>query len=158
MMFVPTFQPKSKLKKEECEVRGLHQSSLLSSKSLEKRKETMTTPSFLLMSLGEKFFNSLNSFPLPETHTKATAHDGRDRSCARREKGGKIRPGGTIARAGMRSPFRAPRPVLLAVAWRNRRRRGSRCSRVLNARQHDSSPVRFFELKRGEIGANERAD
>jgi hypothetical protein len=64
-------------------------------------------------------------------------------------KRGKIRPGGTIARAGMRSPFRAPRPVLLAVAWRNRRRRGSRCSRVLNARQHDSAPVRLFELKRG---------
>ncbi len=37
-MFIPTFQPKSKLKKEEREVRSLHQSSLLSSKSLEKRR------------------------------------------------------------------------------------------------------------------------
>ncbi len=55
-------------------------------------------------------------FPLPETHTNATAHDGRDRSCAerkrgknptwRREKGGKIRPAGTISRAGMRAPHR----------------------------------------------------
>src|SRR5947209_806346 len=51
-----------------------------------------------------------------------------------------------------------PRPVLLAVASRNRRRRGSRCLRVLNTRQHGSSPVRFCELKRGEIGAHALAE
>jgi hypothetical protein len=55
MMFVPTFQAKSKLKKEEREVRGLQQSGLLSSKSWGKRMGTMTTSFFLLMSLGRVF-------------------------------------------------------------------------------------------------------
>jgi len=43
MMFVPTFQAKSKLIKEEREVRGHQQSGLFSSKSWEKRMVTMTT-------------------------------------------------------------------------------------------------------------------
>jgi hypothetical protein len=41
-------------------------------------------------------------FPLPETHTNATSHDGQDRSCVERKRG-KIRPAGMISRAGMRS-------------------------------------------------------
>src|SRR6266550_965930 len=49
----------------------------------------------------------------------------------RGEKRGKNRPVRTIARAGIRPPLIAPRPVLLAVASRNRRRRGSRRLRVL---------------------------
>src|SRR6266571_2716910 len=65
----------------------------------------------------------------------------------RGEKRGKNRP-----------PLIAPGPILLAVASRNRRRRGSRCLRVLNARHHGSSPVRFCELNRGEIGAHELAE
>src|SRR5712691_7049672 len=95
-------------------------------------------------------------FPLPETHLKATANDGRGLSCV--EKKGGNRPVRTIARAGIRPPLIAPRPVLLAVASRNRRRRGSRCLRVLNARHHGSSPVRVCELNRGEIGAHARAE
>src|SRR5260370_28491587 len=76
----------------------------------------------------------------------------------RGEKRGGNRPVRTIARAGIRPPLIAPRPVLLAAASRNRRRRGSRCLRVLNARHHGSSPVRFCELNRGEIGAHARAE
>src|SRR6266446_8299815 len=64
----------------------------------------------------------------------------------------------SIARPRPNLPIIAPRPILLAVASRNRRRRGSRCLRVLNARHHGSSPVRFCELNRGEIGAHARAE
>src|SRR6266699_3544190 len=98
-----------------------------------------------------------NTFPLPETHPKATANDGRGLSCVEK-KGGENRPVRTIARAGLRPPLIAPRPVLLAVVSRNRRSRGSRCLRVLNTRQHGSSPVRFCELNRGEIGAHALAE
>src|SRR5215469_18467090 len=55
MLFVPTFQATSKLIKEEREVRGLQHGGLLSSKSWGKRMGTMTTPFFLLMSLGSSF-------------------------------------------------------------------------------------------------------
>jgi hypothetical protein len=58
MMFVPTFQPKSKLKKgRRGEKSPSKQPFLL--KILGKRKDTMTTLSLLLMSFGEQFFNSL---------------------------------------------------------------------------------------------------
>src|SRR5260370_29535473 len=65
-------------------------------------------------------------------------------ACHAWRKKGKNRPGGTIARAGLRPPLIAPRPILLAVASRNRPMRGSRCLRVPNAWHHGSSPHRLF--------------